>query len=117
MKELGGWRDASDFDTWKELSDFPAPINIWCMKVKHFKTYCGWLFERACAIDSKIPYDNEEYKTAYQRRALSFMGERLFSFWAWSRDMRGEIDMTPITWTLHDGLKPITDAQERRTRI
>ena len=65
VKDLGGWRDAHDFDTWKELTDFPAPINIFCMKVKHFKTYCSWLFERACAIDSKIPYDNEEYRTAY----------------------------------------------------
>ena len=75
------------------------------------------MFPRAFEIDRLIPYDNEEYRTAYQRRALSFIGERLFSFWAWSRDRRGEIRTIPTRWTLHDGLKPIADSFERCTRI
>ena len=58
VKDMGGWRECSEFDEWKNLSDFPAPINIWCMRVGTFRKYCEWLFERACAIDSKIPYDN-----------------------------------------------------------
>ena len=114
---MGGWRECSEFDEWKNLSDFPAPINIWCMKVRAFRKYCEWLFERVCAIDSKIPYDNQEYRTAYQRRAVAYMGERLFSFWVWSREWRGDIEAVPVKWTLHDGLKPISDAAERGMKI
>lgn len=65
VKDMGGWRECSEFDDWKNLSSMPAPINIWCMKVRTFRKYCEWLFERVCAIDSRIPYDNQEYRTAY----------------------------------------------------
>ncbi len=117
VMEFGSWRDNQDFDVWKKLPYMPAPINIWSMPVSKFREYCEWMFPRVMEIDRMIPYDAEEYRTAYQRRALSFIGERLFSFWAWSRDRRGELTAVPTHWTLHDGLKSITDWQERQMRI
>ena len=117
LKDMGDWRTCYNFDRWKVLASMPHPINIWRMPVRTFKEYCEWLFPRAFAIDKLIPYDNEEYMTAYQRRALSFIGERLLSYWVWAKHEDGEIEVEDADWTLLDNSKPITDLEERRMKI
>ena len=77
-----------------------------------FKEFCEWLFPKVFEIEARIPYENEEYKTAYQQRALAFIGERLFSFWTYKKALEGKI-LTELPNRIYDDFKPLTDAEER----
>ena len=90
------FREWQRFNNWSRLAVMPAPMNLFAMKVGLFKEWCEWVFPKLFAIESRIPYDTEEYKTAYQKRAIAFIAERLFSFWC------------------YNGFKPLSDAVERK---
>lgn len=110
------YQDTLLFREWADLKKMPAPINIWRTKVSIFKEYCEWMFPKAFWIEGQIPYGSEEYKTAYQRRALSFIGERMWSFWCWKMQRNGA-KVIECPWKMLEDSKPITDAEERRIRI
>ena len=65
LKSMGDWQDNSDFEIWRNLPYMPAPINVWSMPVRQFREYGEWLFQRAFEIDKLIPYEDDEYRTAY----------------------------------------------------
>lgn len=91
-------------------------MNLFCMKVGHFKAFCEWLFPMVMEIERRIPYHEERYKTAYQQRALAFIGERLFSYWCFREHTKG-MKFKQLKAVIFDKFKPIPDAVERRTRI
>lgn len=102
------WRDSQAWCEWKRLRVMPAPLNLFMLKKPLFKEYCDWVFPLIFDIDKKIPYDREEYKTAYQRRAISFVGERLFSFWCYMKTTYGVLfQCSPVK--IYEEFKPITD--------
>lgn len=117
VKEMGSWRECSEWDTWKNLASMPAPINTYAMRYGLLKTYWTWLYERMNAIEDRMPKDNPAYKTAYQSRWGGFIAERLFSFWCWSREQRGDIEVEEVPLTIFNGFKPFADSDERRMTV
>lgn len=110
FRELEWWRE------WKRLNVMPAPMNLFCMKVGLFKEYCDWVFPKLFKIEKMIPYDDPNYKTAYQSRAIAFISERMFSFWVFCQTRRGR-RLLQVENTIYDDFKPITDEEERRKQI
>ena len=117
VKEMGSWRECSEWDTWKTLASMPAPINTYAMRYGLLKTYWTWLYERMNAIEERMPKDDPAYKTAYQSRWGGFIAERLFSFWCWSREGRGDIETEEVPLTIFNGFKPFADARERSMTV
>ena len=117
VKELGSWRECSEWDTWKNLSAMPSAINTYAMRYGLLKTYWTWLYERMNLIEERMPKDNPAYKTAYQSRWGGFIAERLFSFWCWSREQRGDIEVEEVPLTIFNGFKPFADSDERHMTV
>ena len=110
------WRQIGLWNEWKSMPVMVAPMNLFRMRVRLFREYCEWLFPKAFEIEKMIPYGSPEYQTAYQRRALAFISERMFSFWCFCKWKEGAI----IKETKHfidKEMKPITDEQERGMRL
>lgn len=110
------WREVCWWNDWKELPVMVAPLNLFKMKLGLFREWCEWIFPRAFDIERRIPYAADQYKTAYQRRALAFISERLFSFWCYCQMKRG-IGMVRVPCSIKSDFKPITDKEERGMRI
>lgn len=110
------YKESELWNEWKGLSVLPAPMNMFSMKVKHFKEFMEWLFPLVMEIERRIPYHEDCYKTAYQKRALAFIGERMFSFWCYCQYKKG-MKFKQVRAFLFDGFKPITDSEERRIKI
>ena len=104
------------FAEWKRMEYFIAPMHLSAMRLGLAKKWWEWIFPKIFDIDPMIPYDEEKYKTLYQRRACGFMAERLFSFWVYLMQHQG-IKTQELNFALVDGLKPFTMQQEMQTRI
>lgn len=113
-----GWTGDILWDEWRRSQEMFAPLNVWKMKGKLFKEYCEWAFPRAFEIDDRlreyISRDSwaKEYDTLYQRRWLSFIGERMFSWWCFCKNMGG-VKVGAATVKVYDNFKPFTDEEER----
>ena len=116
MREDGTFREIDWFQKWQKLNVLPAPMNLFCMKVGLFRKYCEWVFPKLFKIEKMIPYDDPNYRTAYQQRAIAFISERLFSFWVYCQVHRGR-KIIQVANTIYDDFKPITDQEERNKKI
>ena len=116
IKENSPTSDCVIFDEWKKLPDFIAPMNLAAMRLGLARQWWKWIFPKLFDIDKEIPYEEDAYRTLYQRRACGFMAERLFSFWVFLQQKKGLVTKD-MNWALVDGLKPITMQQEMQTRI
>lgn len=110
------FREWQRFNDWSRLAVMPAPMNLFCMKVGLFKEWVEWVFPKLFAINSRIPYDTEEYKTAYQQRAIAFIAERLFSLWCYNKVSTGTT-LEEVPNFVKEGFKPITDQEERNIKL
>ena len=104
------------WNEWKNQNYLVAPMNLFRMRLPMFREWCEWLFPIAFEIENRIPYDNPDYQTAYQRRALAFISERLFSFWCWANWRMGKCLIEQHV-RIEKDFKPITDREERGTKL
>lgn len=113
-----GWRGSILWDDWRKSRQMFAPMNVWKMKGKLFKEYCEWAFPLAFEIDEKVreslksEHWKKEYDTAYQRRWLSFIGERMFSWWCYCQHIGG-VKVASVPVKIYENFKPFSDAEER----
>lgn len=110
MKERDWWIE------WMTLGVMPAPMNLFVLQKPLFDEYCEWVFPKVFEIERRIPYGDEEYQTAYQRRALAFIGERLFSYWCYVKTRRG-VQFNTAQPKIFNDFKPITDEEERGKKL
>lgn len=60
----------------------------------------------------KSEHWKKEYDTAYQRRWLSFIGERMFSWWCYCQHIGG-VKVASVPVKIYENFKGITDQEER----
>ena len=77
------YKSTKIFDQWKSQPVFPASMNLAAMRLGLARQWWEWIFPKLFDIDKEIPYEEDAYRTLYQRRACGFMAERLFSFWVY----------------------------------
>ena len=104
------------WNEWKNQNYLVAPMNLFRMRLPLFREWCEWLFPIAFEIEKRIPYDHPDYQTAYQRRAMAFISERLFSFWCWANWRRGK-NLVEQHVRIEKDFKPITDREERGIKL
>lgn len=110
------FRENEWWNEWKNLSYLVAPMNLFRMRLPLFREWCEWLFPIAFEIEKRIPYDHTDYQTAYQRRALAFISERLFSFWCYCKWRRG-CCLKEVPHHINKDFKPWSDETERGTKL
>lgn len=116
MYDLLNWHDIHLWNEWKQMNFLPAPNNLFAMPVWALRSYCPLVFPVLDKIESMLPFEDENYKTAYQRRATGFCAERLFSFWCYVQNERGmRFQFCPVK--KFEDFKPITDIEERNTKL
>jgi len=72
------------YDTciWKRLPYLPYSCNMFVMKTELFDEYCNFAFPILDRLDGRI---NTDGRDNYQKRAMAFLSERLFSFWVFHK--------------------------------
>ena len=113
-----GWKGDILWDEWRKSPVMFAPQNVWRMKGGLFKEYCAWAFPLAFEMEERLKKYLErenwakEYATAYQRRWMSFIGERMMSWWCCCQHLGGvKTVCAPVR--IYENFKPITDIEER----
>ena len=100
---------ASNFDIWKCEPNLYAPCQMFIMKKDLFDEYCHFLFNNIFELSTKINLDERD---GYQKRALAFLGERLFSLFAYTKRNDGA-KIKEIGTMFFDTWKP-ADATDKR---
>lgn len=116
-EKVSSWSEMFVWEKWKRLEMLTTPMNLFRMSVPDFRAMFEFVFPRVMAVHSRLDYGRTEFSTLYQRRQCAFVAERLFSFWCFIQQSSGTRRIVPLPTTIRPDFKPISDAQERETRI
>lgn len=116
------WSGTALWDEWRNKDELYAPLQMWRMKKKLFDEYCEWMFphldEIYAVMSKKIETETwrKRFDNAYQKRYMAFIGERMFSWWAFSQ-MMGGVKVGQVGVARHDDFKPFKDEEERESAV
>lgn len=80
--------DADTWNKWTQLQYLYAPCNIFCLKRECFNIYCDEVFKVVLRLPTVIDVTGRD---DYQKRACSFLSERLTSYWFFKQQASGRM--------------------------
>lgn len=80
-----GLYDEEAWGKWSKLQMLFAPCNMFCLKREVFNMYCDDVFKVILRLPDVIDLSGRD---DYQKRACSFMSERLTSYWMYAQQYR-----------------------------
>lgn len=96
-------------EEWSCQPELFAPCNMFIMKKQLFAEYCAWAFPILFTLKDVIDLSGRDN---YQKRALAFLSERLFSLFAYTKKAEGLKVREVATEFLYNE-KPV-DATDKR---
>lgn len=105
----------SELDGWASLRSLFAPCNCFLLRMDLFRKYCSEVFPMVTEFPSRIDVTGRD---DYQKRACSFLSERLTSLWFYARGLAGmRWKETPLTERLNWKPKSSGDSRGYRNGV
>ena len=76
-----------------------VPYNIFVGRRRVVEEYAAWLFPILMQLNERIPFNS--YEDPYQRRAIAFLSERLFTVWVVQNRYRIKFGYRHATFNAH----------------
>ena len=101
VKDIHGEGESSFIQTYMDsmVMNF-APLNMFVMKKHYFNEWCEYMFPVAFELERLIGRNVLDSRDNYQRRAICFLVERLFGFWAYEKRLECSFAQVPVVENL-----------------
>lgn len=97
------------FEEWQEMKELFAPCMMFIMKPALFDEWCNFAFPILFELEKQIDLTGRD---GYQRRAIAFLAERMFSLFAFSKLKEG-LKIKNIGTMFFDSFKPESATDKR----